>query len=30
LPRGVQIIAAIDEDLTAIAAAAMIAPSGAP
>jgi amidase len=27
LPRGVQIIAAMDEDLTAIAAAAMIAPS---
>lgn len=29
LPRGVQIIAAMDEDMTAIAAAAMIAPSGA-
>jgi amidase len=28
LPRGVQIIAAMDEDLTAIAAAAMIAPGG--
>ena len=28
LPRGVQIIAAMGEDLTAIAAAAMIAPSG--
>ena len=28
LPRGVQIIAALDEDLTAVAAAAMIAPSG--
>ncbi|WP_158817274.1 amidase family protein [Methylocapsa sp. S129] len=30
MPRGVQIIAAMDEDLTAIAAAAMIAPSAAP
>ena len=29
LPRGVQIIAAMNEDLTAIAAAQMIAPSGA-
>jgi amidase len=29
MPRGVQIVAAMDEDLTAIAAAAMIAPSGA-
>ena len=29
LPRGVQIIAAMGEDMTAIAAAAMIAPSGA-
>jgi amidase len=28
LPRGVQIIAAMDEDLTAITAAALIAPSG--